>query len=200
MILKPNVNIENLVPVIKEKLDSLDDLYKSMREELVLSSGNDGKHKKGSKHYTDEAIDIRIKNIPEITIQRYILFLKSIEKIFQDVPFDVLISTNPPHIHIEFDPKPDKTKIKLRLSEQKETIKLYNSIPLPELDLDLDLLHKILNSDEFKKGIKIFKISANIVGSHYAGVKIFEESKEETILNKFLKTLTAFINKLLKRS
>lgn len=32
--------------------------------DVVITSGTDGKHKKGSKHYTEEALDIRSKNFP----------------------------------------------------------------------------------------------------------------------------------------
>ena len=73
--------------------------------DVTITSGNDSKHKKGSKHYTDEAIDIRSKNFPN-------------KRAKQDFMAAVLLRLGPgydmilesegqpnEHVHLEWDPK-----------------------------------------------------------------------------------------------
>ena len=72
---------------------------------VTITSGTDGKHMKGSKHYTGEAIDIRSKNFPNKRAKQefiaavllrlgpgYEAFLESEGKASE-------------HIHVEFDPR-----------------------------------------------------------------------------------------------
>lgn len=64
---------------------------------LVVTSLTDGEHITNSKHYTGEALDVRLpeKADPEdvgLTLQHFL-----------GPDFDVVIE--PDHIHVEFDPK-----------------------------------------------------------------------------------------------
>ena len=67
---------------------------------IIITSGTDGVHMEGSKHYTGDALDLRISNIPKDQLQRYIKALKG--RLGPD--FDVVLESD--HIHVEFDPKP----------------------------------------------------------------------------------------------
>ena len=95
------------------ELDLIDKMYECLYDleviwrkhgayELIITSGSegyggDGIHKKNSKHYTGEAIDIRIWNQPNINSA-----VKSLRERF-DVDFDVVLESN--HVHFEYDPK-----------------------------------------------------------------------------------------------
>ena len=73
-----------------------------LTHDIVVTSGNDSKHKVGSKHYSDEALDIRTKNIAEphkfaSTIRRRL-----------GPDYDVILEDEEgpnEHLHCEFDPK-----------------------------------------------------------------------------------------------
>jgi hypothetical protein len=98
--MKKGVKLTELSNVIKDKLS---DICKACQELegkkyiVTITSGNDGKHMKGSKHYTNEAIDIRNKdmNYPVGTTLR-------IRKILGR-HYDVILERT--HIHIEYDKK-----------------------------------------------------------------------------------------------
>lgn len=64
----------------------------------VITSGNDGVHMKGSKHYTFEALDIRTSNIPKGKVQPFIAAL--FKRLGSD--FDIVLERD--HIHCEYDP------------------------------------------------------------------------------------------------
>lgn len=67
---------------------------------LVITSGTDGQHKPGSKHYTGEALDIRSFNIPEALRPKVIAHLQA--RLGSD--YQVIVEQD--HIHIEWDVKP----------------------------------------------------------------------------------------------
>lgn len=77
----------------------------TLPHDVVITSGNDSKHMKGSKHYTNEAVDIRSKNFPSKAAKRifisavllrlgpgYEMFLESEGRVNE-------------HFHCEYDPK-----------------------------------------------------------------------------------------------
>lgn len=67
--------------------------------ELVITSGTDGKHMIGSKHYNGEALDLRISNLT-IT-QRDLVRTKLKQRL--GVNYDIVLEKD--HIHIEYDKK-----------------------------------------------------------------------------------------------
>jgi hypothetical protein len=72
---------------------------------VVITSGNDGKHMKGSKHYTYAALDFRTKNFPTLESKRAFLWKLQAEL---GPDYDVLLEglgTDNEHIHAEWDPK-----------------------------------------------------------------------------------------------
>jgi len=73
----------------------------------VITSGNDSRHKRGSRHYAGQAIDIRCNHLPDEHCERITGALK--QGLGPD--FDVIFERFPnhpenDHIHLEHDPKP----------------------------------------------------------------------------------------------
>jgi len=71
-----------------------------------VTSGNDSTHMKGSKHYTDEALDIRSKDFPDPAEKKQFLLqvLSRLGPAYQGILEDENGSNE--HFHIEYDPKP----------------------------------------------------------------------------------------------
>ena len=68
--------------------------------DVVITSGTDGQHMVGSKHYSSEALDLRISNIPVLDLPLYVERLRA--RLGHD--YDVVLESD--HIHVEFDPQP----------------------------------------------------------------------------------------------
>ncbi len=66
---------------------------------VTITSGNDGKHMIKSKHYENQAIDIRIN---DMEINRHVGTTLRIRKELGK-NYDVILEKT--HIHIEYDPK-----------------------------------------------------------------------------------------------
>jgi hypothetical protein len=72
--------------------------------ELLITSGNDGVHMRGSKHYEDAALDFRTKTLS-----------KNDKHLFKDtlaqrlgVGYDLILEDEDgpnEHLHVEYDPK-----------------------------------------------------------------------------------------------
>lgn len=82
-----------------------DAIYTKYGYECVITSLNDGKHGQGSKHYTDEGVDFRTKNIlqPE---HKELIKRDITESLGKD--YDVILEDRGgvnEHLHIEYDPK-----------------------------------------------------------------------------------------------
>lgn len=67
--------------------------------DIVITSGTDGKHMKGSKHYSGDALDLRRSNIPTKLLDTYLTRLRG--RLGED--YDVVLEKD--HIHVEYDPK-----------------------------------------------------------------------------------------------
>lgn len=119
MRLLGNAVITNIHPAIYAKLPDLEVILMAFgAPELVITSGHEGRsgdgvHKAGSKHYIHdaqgnkirlygEAIDVRIKTVGPT---RWIALSNVVRLIFRPDLFDVVLEYDPPHFHIEFDPK-----------------------------------------------------------------------------------------------
>jgi len=98
-----NVKIDQLCKEIKYIIENIENACKKLEGkdyQITITSGNDSKHMKNSKHYTNEAIDIRINNM-KYPVGNTINIRKAIGR-----NYDVILEMN--HIHIEWD---KKTKI-----------------------------------------------------------------------------------------
>lgn len=68
--------------------------------DITITSGTDGKHKVGSKHYSGDALDIRNFNFPSKNDQDMFIYrLKT--RLGKD--YDIILEKD--HIHCEYDPK-----------------------------------------------------------------------------------------------
>ena len=73
--------------------------YNEQGRDAVITSVMDGKHMKGSKHYSGEAIDLRIWVLSESQVPSVVQRLEDI----LGESFDVVLEDT--HIHVEYDPK-----------------------------------------------------------------------------------------------
>lgn len=89
---------DELFAIIK----AADTVWKPLGVVPTITSANDGKHMKASKHYTNQALDLRTINIPPS-------IWKAVARELQNElgpDFDVVVETgSAPHIHCEYDPK-----------------------------------------------------------------------------------------------
>ena len=67
--------------------------------DTLVTSGNDKVHMRGSKHYSDEALDFRTRDISDANILRWASAIRS--RLGKD--YQVVIEND--HLHVEFDPK-----------------------------------------------------------------------------------------------
>lgn len=106
ILFKPNVRFVRFRKEIRLAMDVCDAVWERYGvSECVITSGNDSKHKDGSKHYDDNAIDVRSKNLPTSGIKHEVL-AELRQKLGSD--YDVLLEaelTPNEHFHIEYDPK-----------------------------------------------------------------------------------------------
>ena len=70
-----------------------------LKVDMLVTSGNDKVHARGSKHYTDEALDFRTKHLTPADQQRLRTEVK--RRLGRD--FDVVLESD--HLHVEHDPK-----------------------------------------------------------------------------------------------
>lgn len=66
--------------------------------DVVITSGTDGTHMKGSKHYSGNALDVRTSNIPKDWLKVYIDRVKN--RLGPD--YDLVLEVD--HLHVEYDP------------------------------------------------------------------------------------------------
>jgi hypothetical protein len=98
--LKINVSVKDLKNPLKENLWKIAMCCKianGINYTMTITSANDGIHKKGSKHYENNAIDIRTRDMINRTLtQKQIAYTLGKD-------YDVILESD--HIHIEYDPK-----------------------------------------------------------------------------------------------
>lgn len=75
------------------------------RKDLIVTSGNDGTHGKGSKHGSDDAFDCRTR---DLTVDERDRLVAEIRRILNPLGYDIIDREDPnhqDHSHVEFDPK-----------------------------------------------------------------------------------------------
>jgi hypothetical protein len=105
---KPSARVKNLSPQITQIYPHIESSWREHNGPTpVVTSGNDRKHKAGSKHYSNEAIDLRCNNLSDAQCEAIAQSLQS--RIGPDYYVDFeKFPKNPSndHIHVEHDPKP----------------------------------------------------------------------------------------------
>jgi hypothetical protein len=77
---KVNVRIKELTPALLWMLTCVSRVSKmhALFPTIVITSINDSKHSENSRHYTDEAIDIRTHNFPNDIVKK--IFLDTLDR------------------------------------------------------------------------------------------------------------------------
>jgi hypothetical protein len=96
---KSGVKLHTLKPEILEAVKVALKAYTLFGYKLTVTSTNDGKHMRGSRHYVDQAFDSRIWGIKLDTQKCIVDYAKS--KLGKD--YDIVIEKD--HLHWEYDPK-----------------------------------------------------------------------------------------------
>lgn len=99
---KPTVRVSNLKPPLRAALVELARLHWLLfAKPLVVTSGNDGAHSKGSKHFTDDAFDCRSwDKTPEEQLV-WAVVLAFVARKHNLAVFDERARDAGPHWHIE---------------------------------------------------------------------------------------------------
>lgn len=105
--LKPGVSIAKLTPQALMGVMIVMEVYRGMKKDLTITSGDDGKHMVGSKHYEGNAFDIRTRGMSSSEKADVARMIR--EVIGED--FDVVVE--PTHIHVEYDPPAEVPHLQL---------------------------------------------------------------------------------------
>lgn len=97
MKLKAGVNISSLKPPMVVALMVANDLYKLFNIELVVTSGMDGSHTHGSKHFQGLACDLRVRDFNPQTLPGIIQTLKG------NLGSSYFVLLEKDHIHIQYN-------------------------------------------------------------------------------------------------
>lgn len=101
-MIKEGVDLSGVKPEMVIAFIIMKDIFKRINHggySCTITSGREGKHKEGSKHYEGHALDFRTRNLPS--------YLHSgLEKQAKEdlgSQYDVVLHRT--HLHVEFDPK-----------------------------------------------------------------------------------------------
>lgn len=76
-------------------------VWRSRGYTLTVTSGYDGEHSEGSLHPEGYAEDYRTRDVAPGDLQ----LMASTVRARLGTLYDVVIETNPPHLHVEYDPR-----------------------------------------------------------------------------------------------
>jgi len=96
--IKQGVDLRGLSPQMALAAAVARDVYEEARCNCVVTSGCDGTHMEGSKHYTGEALDFRTLGIAK----HFVAQIAAGVRAALGAQFDVVLEAD--HLHVEFDP------------------------------------------------------------------------------------------------
>lgn len=99
MIVPSFIKLRGIRPETVLAMVLVDQLYRDISVQCVITSVNSGKHMKGSLHYEGLAFDIRIKNVPDEILSGLVTEIRNC------LPSDFDVVLEKDHLHVEFDPK-----------------------------------------------------------------------------------------------
>lgn len=100
MIIKPGVKIAGLSIDMQLALDWAEEVFENHQHTLIITEAYaETGHMKNSKHYSGNAVDIRIWNLGVDTHRVF----GQIKRGLDDYGYDTILESD--HIHIEYDPK-----------------------------------------------------------------------------------------------
>lgn len=97
--LKKGVRINGLTPEMGMGVQIIASIFAAHNKNAVITSVADGKHSRGSKHYSGNAVDWRTRHL--LTSERDKITLDCKASLGDD--FDVVLESD--HLHVEYDPK-----------------------------------------------------------------------------------------------
>ena len=101
--LKNGVDLSNLLaPPMLEAVAALDRVFRLVGARCVITSGRDGVHMEGSKHYTGEALDFRLRHVSAEVGRAIVVILQEALGAEFDVIFEEKNGVR--WGHLEFDP------------------------------------------------------------------------------------------------
>ena len=98
MFIKDDVKVKGLSVEILLALIVAQQVYRDRNDRLTITSGTDGVHMAGSKHYSGNAVDLRLPQNPSIRAD-----VVGQLRLRLNRDYDVVLEKD--HIHVEFDPK-----------------------------------------------------------------------------------------------
>lgn len=101
----PEVRVASISPRVFRAIADAAVVYGNHGCNLIVTSLNDGEHRKNSLHYSGRAVDLRTHNVPAAL--RPVIAAELREVLGSE--FDVVhekAGTPNEHIHVEWDPKP----------------------------------------------------------------------------------------------
>ena len=99
MQIKHDVKLAGIHPEIVIAAMVVNEMCREYGVEFVITCAKEGTHRKGSKHFVGQAIDVRTR---DMALHNRKAFATSIAKAVGP-EFDVVLEGN--HLHIEFDPE-----------------------------------------------------------------------------------------------
>lgn len=102
-MIKLGVDVRGIQPEISLAYTIACGIYARYNSTAIITSGGEGRHKEGSKHYIGQAIDLRIKHIDR---RLWSIITEDLSEALGP-QYDVVLEAEKLHIHIEFDPEGD---------------------------------------------------------------------------------------------
>ena len=97
--LKEGVDVKGLSPYMRYAAEVVKQVYEECGAPYLITSGREGVHKHGSKHYFGQALDFRTSGLAKDTrIKIYRRLRKMLER-----DYDIVQEST--HLHVEYDPK-----------------------------------------------------------------------------------------------
>ena len=96
------VIVASLVPELTTALAKIGRVHLDLFDKpLIITSGNDGKHKAGSKHYVNKAVDLRMVDKDLVEQALFIDILMYLDTRLHLMLFDERQEPGSDHVHIE---------------------------------------------------------------------------------------------------
>ena len=99
MKFKDDVVWTDIHPKIEQVLPGVEAIFQKFGVEAVITSGRDGKHMTGSKHYEGKAFDLRTWHVIDAIAKQLRAYLGK--------DYDVVVESD--HIHVEVNPDDPKS-------------------------------------------------------------------------------------------
>lgn len=95
---KEGVRLVELNDALLKMFEGIDKVFLVMGHVPTITSVNDGAHMQGSKHYSNEAVDLRTRDIQQYSLEEVCNDLRNI----LGPDYDVVLEKD--HCHLEYDP------------------------------------------------------------------------------------------------